>query len=194
MTTYTYNEVLVWSSAGGYVRNAANQPSVSVTDVATGLDVTVIQNGVTQVGFLVGDPSGRVTFTATVPSLNVDFGAGKVTLYSAEAITSGLAAAAAAADSATAASSSASAAATSALAAAASNNAGSGLRIYQNSDGTWPARSTITSSRTQVVTFVMQYDVTREPTIGVDGSAAYATDLTATPKIPGDQIEVRLPL
>jgi hypothetical protein len=75
-----------------------------------------------------------------------------------------------------------------------SGGTGSGYRIYQNADGTWPARTTVTSDPTVVVTYVMQYDVTKEPTIGADTATAYATDLTATPDIPGDQIEIRLPL
>ncbi|MGN6245104.1 MAG: hypothetical protein ACTHQ3_15740 [Motilibacteraceae bacterium] len=69
-----------------------------------------------------------------------------------------------------------------------------GYFVYQNADGTWPARTTVTSDPTTIVTYVMQYDVTKEPTIGADTSTAYAQDLTATPKVPGDQIEVRLPL
>jgi hypothetical protein len=75
-----------------------------------------------------------------------------------------------------------------------SGGTGSGYRIYQNADGTWPARTTVTSDPTVVVTYVMQYDVTKEPTIGADTATAYATDLTATPDIPGDEIQIRLPL
>lgn len=93
MTTYHYDEVIVWVGLGGDVRGASGVRSISVIDPATGLAPTLTQGGVT-VAYLTSSTNGRATFTATSDVVVHDFGAGPVAAYSTErlaaAVTSGV--------------------------------------------------------------------------------------------------------
>lgn len=121
MATYTFNPVPAWGAVGQFARVGVQRSGTFPCTLPGGGDATVVQGGVTKVGYVESDATGLVAeFTTTdIPSVVVDFGVGPLTIHSLEAISAGAASAAAAASSATAASGSASDAAASAADAAA---------------------------------------------------------------------------
>lgn len=120
MATYTFKPVPAWGPVGTFARVGLGRSKAFPATLPAGGNATVVQGGVTKVGYVETDGNGLVPqFTTTdIPSVMVDFGFGPQIIHSLEAITAGAASAAAAAASASAASSSASAAAASAASAA----------------------------------------------------------------------------
>lgn len=121
MATYNFAPVPAWGSVGEFARIGAKRSSTFPVTLPGGGSATVVQGGVTKVGYLESDSNGLIpAFTTTdIPSVVVNFGIGLVTIHSLEAISAGAASAASAAASATSAATSATNAADSAADAAA---------------------------------------------------------------------------
>lgn len=121
MATYTFRPVPAWGQAGQFARIGTQPSRAFMVTRPDGSPATVVQGGVTKPGYVDSDAQGMVQpFTTTdIPSVDVDFGLGKVRLDSLEAVTAGAASAAAASASASAAATSEDNAAASAASAAA---------------------------------------------------------------------------
>lgn len=64
---------------------------------------------------------------------------------------------------------------------------GSGNKfIFQNADGTWPARTTVSTDPTECVEYIPAYNPTMRPAIGTDAATAYV--LNASLGRPGDKL------
>lgn len=122
MATYTFKPIPVWGTSGSLVRVGTSQSKTFPVTTLAGAAATVVQSGVTKVGYVESDSTGMIPqFTTTdIPSVLLDLSFGVLAIHSLEAITAGAASAAAAASSATAAASSATIAGSSATAAAGS--------------------------------------------------------------------------
>jgi hypothetical protein len=58
--------------------------------------------------------------------------------------------------------------------------------IFQNTDGTWPARTTVSTDPTECVEYIPAYDPTKRPAIGTDAATAYV--MNASLSRPGDKL------
>lgn len=69
----------------------------------------------------------------------------------------------------------------------ASGGGGSGQKfIFQNTDGTWPARTIVSTDPTECVEYIPAYDPTKRPAIGTDAATAYV--MNASLSRPGDKL------
>lgn len=103
MATYNFQPVPVYGQVGTLVRFGAQAGATFPTTKLDGTSATVVQGGVTKVGYVEAGSDGKIpAFSTTdIPSVLIDFGLGQLTVHSQEAITAGASSAAAAAASAT---------------------------------------------------------------------------------------------
>lgn len=105
MATYTFNPVPAYGQVGSFARIGAKKSATFPVTKPDTTSATVVQGGVTKVGYVESDAAGLIpAFTTTdIPSVVINLGIGLVTVHSLEAISAGAASAASAAASATAA-------------------------------------------------------------------------------------------
>lgn len=156
MATFTFRPVPAWGAPGDFARIGTAKSRTFPVTIPAGTPATVVQGGLTKVGYVESDANGLIAqFTTTdIPSVVVDFGFAQLTVHSLEAITAGAASAAAAAASATTASGYATAAATSAASAA--------------SAATTAAAAAVAPLSTQVTGLTAQQTALEQTTLGID--------------------------